>query len=120
MLCFFLIFYVVNIHNNYWDFPLLKCCFSLLFRKQPYTLLFSNSYVFRYQLPRFWSYRDQARRRSDKRPDRRESFISGFMGSGGMTSPQATMISMGVIAKWHENLLNKVKMGGVGFLERDD
>ena len=47
------------------------------------------------------------------------NYISGFTGGGGMMSPQA-MIPMGVIAKWYENFLNKVKAGGVGFLERDD
>jgi hypothetical protein len=46
------------------------------------------------------------------------NYISGFTGGGGM-SPQA-MIPMGVIAKWYENFLNKVKAGGMGFLERDD
>lgn len=49
------------------------------------------------------------------------NYISGFNGGGGsgMMSPQA-MIPMGVIAKWYENFLNKVKAGGVGFLERDE
>jgi len=49
------------------------------------------------------------------------NYISGFTGGGGggMMSPQA-MVPMGVIAKWYENFLNKVKAGGVGFLERDD
>jgi hypothetical protein len=48
------------------------------------------------------------------------NYISGFTGgSGGMMSPQA-MIPMGVIAKWYESFLNKIKAGGVGFLERDD
>ena len=48
------------------------------------------------------------------------NYISGFTGGGGgMMSPQA-LIPMDVIAKWYENFLNKVKAGGVGFLERDD
>jgi protein Hikeshi len=50
------------------------------------------------------------------------NYILGFVGGGGpggMMSPQA-MIPMGVIAKWYENFLNKVKVGGVSFLERDD
>ena len=47
------------------------------------------------------------------------NYISGFTGGGGFMSPQA-MIPLGVIAKWYENFLNKVKAGGVGFLERDD
>jgi hypothetical protein len=48
------------------------------------------------------------------------NYILGFTGGGsGLMSPQA-MIPMGVIAKWHENFLSKVKAGGVGFLERDD
>jgi protein Hikeshi len=48
------------------------------------------------------------------------NYISGFTGGGnGLMTPQA-MIPMGVIAKWYENFLNKVKVGGVGFLERDD
>jgi len=47
------------------------------------------------------------------------NYISGFTGGGGFMSPEA-LIPMGVIAKWYENFLNKVKAGGVGFLERDD
>jgi hypothetical protein len=48
------------------------------------------------------------------------NYISGFTGGGGgLMSPQA-MIPLGVIAKWYENFLNKVKTAGVGFLERDD
>ncbi|KAF8812816.1 DUF775-domain-containing protein [Phlegmacium glaucopus] len=47
------------------------------------------------------------------------NYISGFMGDGGMISPQA-MVPVNLIAKWYENFLNKVKAGGVGFLERDD
>ena len=48
------------------------------------------------------------------------NYISSFAGvDGGMMTPQA-MIPMGVIAKWYENFLNKVKAGGVSFLERDD
>ena len=48
------------------------------------------------------------------------NYISSFTGGGGgMMSPQA-MIPMGVFSKWYENFLNKVKAGGVGFLERDD
>lgn len=48
------------------------------------------------------------------------NYISGFTGGGGgMMTPEA-MIPMGVIAKWYESFLNKVKAGGVGFLERDD
>ena len=48
------------------------------------------------------------------------NYISGFTGGGGgFMSPEA-MIPMGVIAKWYENFLNKVKAGGVGFLERED
>lgn len=48
------------------------------------------------------------------------NYISGFTGGGsGMMSPQA-MIPMGVVAKWYENFLNKLRAGGVGFLERDD
>jgi len=42
------------------------------------------------------------------------NYISGFTGGGGMMSPEA-MIPMGVIARWYENFLNKVKAGGVGF-----
>ena len=49
------------------------------------------------------------------------NYISGFTGGGGggMMSPES-MIPMGVIARWYENFLNKVKAGGVGFLDRDD
>ena len=49
------------------------------------------------------------------------NYISSFTGdgSGMMMSPQA-VIPIGVIAKWYETFLNKVRAGGVGFLERDE
>ena len=56
MLYFILILFVVNIYSNCWNFFLLKCGLFLLLEKQPYTLLFSHYYVFRCQLPWFWSH----------------------------------------------------------------
>jgi len=45
------------------------------------------------------------------------NYVSGFT-SGGPLSPDVA-IPMGVIAKWYETFLSKVRAGGIGFLERD-
>jgi hypothetical protein len=49
------------------------------------------------------------------------NYVSGFVpgGGGGMVTPDS-VVPMGVIAKWYEKFLSKVKAGGVGFLEREE
>lgn len=47
------------------------------------------------------------------------NYLSGFSGGGAMMSPQ-TMVPMNVVAKWYESFLNKIKAGGLDFLERDE
>ncbi|KAF8895910.1 hypothetical protein CPB84DRAFT_1731688 [Gymnopilus junonius] len=45
------------------------------------------------------------------------NFISGF--TSGPLSPDVA-VPMGIIAKWYEMFLSKVRAGGIGFLERED
>lgn len=45
------------------------------------------------------------------------NYISSFLGSG--VAPDV-MLPMSIIFKWYESFLNKVKAGGIGFLERDE
>jgi len=47
------------------------------------------------------------------------NYISSFVG-GGMNVAQDTMIPMGIIVKWYESFMNKIRMGGIGFLEREE
>jgi hypothetical protein len=51
------------------------------------------------------------------------NYVSGFVpgggNRGGMVTPDS-VVSMGVIAKWYEKFLSKVRAGGVGFLEREE
>lgn|SRR6266436_296146 len=49
------------------------------------------------------------------------NYVSGFVpgGGSGMVTPDS-VVPMGVIAKWYEKFLAKVKAGGVGFLEREE
>ena len=49
------------------------------------------------------------------------NYVSGFVpgGGGGMVTPDS-VVPMGVIAKWYEKFLAKVKAGGIGFLEREE
>jgi len=49
------------------------------------------------------------------------NYVSGFVpgGGSGMVTPDS-VVPMGVIAKWYEKFLFKVKAGGVGFLEREE
>lgn len=45
------------------------------------------------------------------------NYVSGFVsGPGGGITPDSA-VQMGVIAKWYENFIGKVKAGGVSFLE---
>ncbi len=45
------------------------------------------------------------------------NYISGFLGNG--LAPEV-MVPMGLIAKWYESFLAKIKAGGIGFLERGE
>lgn len=47
------------------------------------------------------------------------NYLSSFVSGGGGFSPE-TYVPLGVITKWYENFLGKVKAGGLGFLERND
>lgn len=47
------------------------------------------------------------------------NYVSGFAGGNGSVSPQFS-IPMGLIAKWYEIFMSKVRNGGIGFLERED
>lgn len=46
------------------------------------------------------------------------NYVSGFVPSGGM-GPES-MIPMGVIAKWYDSFMSKLRAGGTGFLERGE
>ena len=49
------------------------------------------------------------------------NFVSGFAPGGGVGMVTAdTVVPMGVIAKWYEKFLSKVKAGGVAFLESEE
>jgi len=43
--------------------------------------------------------------------------VSSFFGDG--VGPDV-LLPMSIIIKWYENFLNKVKAGGIGFLEREE
>lgn len=49
------------------------------------------------------------------------NYVSGFVpgGGSGMVTPDS-VVPMGVIAKWYEKFLGKVKAGGVEFLEKQE
>jgi len=46
-------------------------------------------------------------------------YISGFVPSGTGFGPDST-VPMGIIARWYESFVGKVRAGGVGFLDRDE
>lgn len=46
------------------------------------------------------------------------NYVSGFVPAGGM-GPES-MVPMGVIAKWYESFMGKLRTVGTGFLERGD
>jgi hypothetical protein len=49
------------------------------------------------------------------------NYVSGFVPGGGSGSVTPnSVVPMGVIAKWYEKFLTKVKAGGIGFLEREE
>jgi hypothetical protein len=45
------------------------------------------------------------------------NYVSSFLGSG--VGPEVAL-PMSVIIKWYENFSNKLKAGGIGFLEREE
>lgn len=47
------------------------------------------------------------------------NYIAGFVPAGTNVGPDST-VSMGVIARWYESFIGKVRAGGVGFLERSE
>lgn len=49
------------------------------------------------------------------------NYVSGFIsGSGsGIVGPDS-VVPMGLIAKWYESFLGKIKAGGMGFLDRQE
>lgn len=49
------------------------------------------------------------------------NYLSGFAPGGSEGAITAdSLVPMGVIAKWYEKFLSKVKAGGVGFLENEE
>ncbi|KAF8128881.1 DUF775-domain-containing protein [Boletus edulis] len=46
------------------------------------------------------------------------NYVSGFVPSGGV-GPES-MVPMGVIARWYESFVGKLRAGGTGFLEREE
>ncbi|KAF9242282.1 DUF775-domain-containing protein [Melanogaster broomeanus] len=46
------------------------------------------------------------------------NYVSGFVPSGGV-GPDS-MVPMGVIARWYESFVNKLRVGGTAFLERGE
>jgi hypothetical protein len=47
------------------------------------------------------------------------NYIAGFVPAGTNVGPDST-VSMGVIARWYESFIGKVRAGGTGFLERNE
>jgi protein Hikeshi len=47
------------------------------------------------------------------------NYLSGFTGGGGPMSPDVA-VPMGLIVKWYEGFMTKVKNSGISFLERDE
>ncbi|KAH9941553.1 DUF775-domain-containing protein [Amylocystis lapponica] len=45
------------------------------------------------------------------------NYVSGFVGGAGVVPD--SMVPMGIIARWYEVFVGKVRNAGVGFLERD-
>jgi len=46
------------------------------------------------------------------------NYVSGFVPGGGSVT-ENSVVPIGVIAKWYEKFLAKVKAGGVGFLDKE-
>lgn len=47
------------------------------------------------------------------------NYISGFASSSGTAVTPQLSVPIGLVQKWYEAFSNKVKNGGIGFLERD-
>ncbi len=48
------------------------------------------------------------------------NYISGFVSGSGTSLSPDSMVPMGLIARWYESFLSKVRVGGVGFLDRQE
>ncbi|KAI0768304.1 hypothetical protein BD413DRAFT_614621 [Trametes elegans] len=48
------------------------------------------------------------------------NYVSSFVGGNPISLSPDTLLPMGVIAKWYENFLAKIRNTGIGFLERDE
>ena len=46
------------------------------------------------------------------------NYVSSF-GTGANVTP-STMVPMDIIAKWYESVINKIRTGNIGFLERQE
>ncbi|KAL9709340.1 hypothetical protein Ac2012v2_007696 [Leucoagaricus gongylophorus] len=47
------------------------------------------------------------------------NYVSSFVDASGTMTPNV-MVPVSVINKWYDSFLNKIKVGGVGFLERNE
>ncbi|KAF5372602.1 hypothetical protein D9758_005223 [Tetrapyrgos nigripes] len=47
------------------------------------------------------------------------NYLAGFTGGGGPMSPDVP-VPMGLIVKWYEGFMTKIKNSGIAFLERDE
>ncbi|KDQ54175.1 hypothetical protein JAAARDRAFT_413789 [Jaapia argillacea MUCL 33604] len=47
------------------------------------------------------------------------NYVSSFVSGPGVGITPESMVQMGVIARWYDSFLSKIRFGGVGFLERD-
>jgi protein Hikeshi len=48
------------------------------------------------------------------------NYVSGFVGGDGQSITPNNMVPMGLLAKWYENFLAKIKMGGISFLDKQE
>jgi len=46
-------------------------------------------------------------------------YVSGFVPAGTGVGPDS-VVSMGVVARWYDSFVGKVRAGGVGFLDREE
>lgn len=45
------------------------------------------------------------------------NYVAGF--TGGSMAPDTT-VPLGIVARWYENFIGKVRAGGIGFLENQE
>ncbi len=48
------------------------------------------------------------------------NYLSSFVGGNPNAMAPDMMIPMGMVAKWYENFMGKVRNSGIGFLERQE